>query len=291
MIRRGHIPSRPSLVLALGGLAVAGFLGWALPRAMTAPDPFSVGLSLIADGRAAEAVHLFHDPDWRGVAEYRAGRYRRALAELFHNESVTNLYNMGTAYARLHTWAGARAAYEKVLTLDPAHEDARHNLDLVLRAEAAERALAEAARAGTKRLGRWEDGTREQEDPGAAGEDQPDAETPRVQNPELASGETAPTERRSGAGGQSATPGSPGEQQQARDAGAGAARAEPGDAEVEAEAPARASRAAPRAESAAEAETLLRAITDDPERVLAARLRLIHRRRLEEAGPDRKSVV
>ena len=98
------------VIVALG-------LAWALPRMDTPLDRHSVAMDLIADGRGDEAVHLMDDHIWRGIAEYRSNRFRRATAELIQDESVMSLYNLGTAYARLAEWAAARIDFMASTTI------------------------------------------------------------------------------------------------------------------------------------------------------------------------------
>ena len=159
----------------LGVAAVAA--GWFLPRVTQPLDRFSVAQALIADGRGAEAVHLLEDRVWRGLAEYRAERYRRAVEEFVQGEDVIALYNLGTAYARLAEWSGARVAFERVLALDPAHEDAAFNLSLVLQAEELQRQEAEAQR-DTRTLGTEEGDGRGVESEESGGKTREEKATP-----------------------------------------------------------------------------------------------------------------
>ncbi len=145
-------------------VAVAGLLSWLSPRLAVPPDRHAVAQQLLRSDRADEAVHLFKSHSWRGAAEYRAGRYSRALGEFFQEETVANFYNMGNAYARLHEWRAAKEAYRRALDLDPGHADAVHNLAIVERAEEQERVDREQAQA-TRRMGQWRDGHRTDPDP------------------------------------------------------------------------------------------------------------------------------
>ena len=115
------------LVLAVAVTTVVSVL---IPRLSRPLERFDVGLRLLEQGRAADAVHLFEDPQWRAVAEYRAGRYQRAVASFASSRESASLYNLGTAYARLNNWDGAKAAYREALRLDPDHTDAQHNLTI-----------------------------------------------------------------------------------------------------------------------------------------------------------------
>lgn len=265
MKRTGYI-----LIAYLGIVAAAA--GWFLPRLNQPESRFDVARSLIADGRGAEAVHLLDDRVWRGVAEYRAERYRRAVEEFVQGDGVTALYNLGTAYARLGEWAGAREAYKYALALDPAHEDAAFNLSLVLQAEARVRAEAEAQRE-TRELGA-EQSEAGGEEPAETGEDAKDDDA-------APSADAAPSERIATQAGADAAAGRAGDAAQAPDAAAG--RSAPSDA-AEGDARGRTGAGAVRVLDASlgDAEMLLRAIRDDPAKVLRARLWAIDAKRREE---------
>lgn len=266
-----------TLRLLLLGIAVGvtAAAAWLMPQLARQSAPFDVALRLIADGRAGEAVYLFDDPAWRGVAEYRAGRYRRALGEFIQNETVLTLYNIGNAYAKLQEWTGAKAAYRKALRLDPAHEDARHNLALVLRAEELEQRLLEEGRT-EEQLGRWSDGNREQRQRGSG-------DGKRVEQGDKTEGDKRPANLRVGKGGASDQPGLVGEKALSdTELGGPAGGMRAGDRRAEGRSGAPS--LAIQRESAQKAEILLREITDDPARVLAARLRMAHRLRLEREG-------
>jgi Ca-activated chloride channel homolog len=115
--------------------ALAGVLCLALAALAGGTAPF--GRLALALGLPRLAAPLLQDPDWRGIAEYRAGRYD-AAAERFRVSG--NRYNLGNARARqgeyaaaLEGWDGARvrgddlaaanfdllAAYYAGLALDP----------------------------------------------------------------------------------------------------------------------------------------------------------------------------
>ena len=81
-------------------------------------------------GDAAEAAALFEDPEWRGVAQYRAGEYRQS-ATAFSGESADSAYNLGNALARQGELEAAIDAYDRALGLDPEAEDAAYNRELV----------------------------------------------------------------------------------------------------------------------------------------------------------------
>jgi Ca-activated chloride channel family protein len=86
---------------------------------------------LLEQGSAADAAGLFKDPNWRAVANYRAGEYGGSAAGFAEGEDVRSLYNLGNALAKLGEFESAIGAYEDALEIDPEFEDALYNRDLL----------------------------------------------------------------------------------------------------------------------------------------------------------------
>ncbi len=84
----------------------------------------------IEQNDAEKAASLFNDPDWKGVANYRAGDYE-AAEELFDNDDLTSRYNKANALAKQGRFEEAITAYNDVLQQDAEHEDARYNKELI----------------------------------------------------------------------------------------------------------------------------------------------------------------
>lgn len=78
-----------------------------------------------------EAAALFEDPEWLAAASFRAGQFDASAAALRGVDTPDAHYNRGNALARAGKLAEAIDAYDAALTLDPEHEDARFNRDLV----------------------------------------------------------------------------------------------------------------------------------------------------------------
>lgn len=93
-----------------------------------------VGRQMLALGLATPAVALLHDPAWRGVALYRAGRFDEAEKVLRETRSPEAAYNLGNALARNGQLGMAVKAYDLALRRDPGDVDARANRTLVLAA-------------------------------------------------------------------------------------------------------------------------------------------------------------
>lgn len=126
--RRGS----PLLVVALmviGLLPSAPVLAWGWQELWWRAD--QRGAQALAAGEPEQAAAHFRDPAWRAAAQARAGDYDAALEALAGVEGAEAAYNRGNALARLGQLDAAEAAYEEALRLDPAHADARHNLELV----------------------------------------------------------------------------------------------------------------------------------------------------------------
>ncbi|MEX2524244.1 MAG: VWA domain-containing protein [Gammaproteobacteria bacterium] len=85
----------------------------------------------LEEGDNERAAALFRDPAWKGVARYRSGDYQAAVEALKELEGADNLYNLGNALARMGRYQGAVEAYEKALQMDPEHEDAAFNKQVV----------------------------------------------------------------------------------------------------------------------------------------------------------------
>lgn len=141
----------PWLLLALVPLAALAFRrGWMLAvLVFVAPLPTPAqafewrdlwqtgdqqGRQALEQGNAADAATAFEDPEWRAVAQYRAGQYRQSAAAFSEGESADSLYNLGNALARQGELQAAIDAYDRSLALDPESADAAYNRELVQRA-------------------------------------------------------------------------------------------------------------------------------------------------------------
>ena len=80
----------------------------------------------------ARASELFEDPAWRAAAQYRDGQFESSAETLAPAQSADGHYNRGNALARAGAFAEAIQAYDQVLEIDPEHEDALFNRDLLM---------------------------------------------------------------------------------------------------------------------------------------------------------------
>jgi Ca-activated chloride channel family protein len=104
---------------------------YALDWASLWSRPDQQGVRALEQGQAADAAQYFEDPQWKAAAQYRAGQYQRAAASLESIKTPDAYYNRGNALARLGQYPQAMVSYQQALELDPDHQDARHNLELL----------------------------------------------------------------------------------------------------------------------------------------------------------------
>ncbi|MEJ1117241.1 hypothetical protein V9K92_01990 [Phyllobacterium sp. CCNWLW109] len=77
------------------------------------------------------ATHMLADPAWRGVAYYRAGDYKSAIAALQATRSAEAAYNLGNAFAHDGKLPLAARAYDIALKRNPGDNAAYANRQLV----------------------------------------------------------------------------------------------------------------------------------------------------------------
>jgi Ca-activated chloride channel family protein len=260
-------------------IIVAGLLSWLWPRIDRPPTRFEVARHLLDNGRPQDAALLFEDPMWRGVAQYRAGRYERALGDFYSYDapSALTLYNLGVTHARMREWTHAAAHFDKVLRLDPEHADARHNLDIALKAIA---------------MARSQTGENPRELPlDQEGDDKPEPSAYEQKNPspappgEAEQQEPVAGEQAEEQDGNSEAPGELGDDERTKEKGSAVAYGEPGQQAERLERETHRSTLLKARESAQAAEILLRHIQDDPKKVLRARFYRAHQARKAAGQP------
>ena len=89
------------------------------------------GYEALQSEQAARAAELFENPEWRSAAQYRAEQFEDSAATLADLDTADGHYNRGNALAKAGALEPAIAEYDRALELEPNHEDARYNRDLV----------------------------------------------------------------------------------------------------------------------------------------------------------------
>jgi Ca-activated chloride channel family protein len=90
-------------------------------------------LQAYKQGDYAKAIEKFDNPDWQAAAHYKAGDYEKALKtyQSQTEQTADNIYNQGNTLAQAGQLKEAIAAYQQALKLDPKHEDAKYNKELI----------------------------------------------------------------------------------------------------------------------------------------------------------------
>ncbi|MCW8934717.1 MAG: VWA domain-containing protein [Gammaproteobacteria bacterium] len=86
-------------------------------------------------GDAKRAADLFNNPQWKAAAQYKAGEYQKSAELLKDIDNPDANYNRGNALAKAGDMQGAIRAYDRALEINPDHEDAKFNKQLVEKAQ------------------------------------------------------------------------------------------------------------------------------------------------------------
>jgi Ca-activated chloride channel family protein len=93
--------------------------------------PDQRGYEALQGADPERAAQLFEDPQWRGAAQYRAGKFTESAADLDGIDTADGNYNRGNALAKAGRIEEAIGAYDRALEIDPNHADATYNRDLL----------------------------------------------------------------------------------------------------------------------------------------------------------------
>ena len=77
------------------------------------------------------AAERFDDLYWKGVAHYRAKNFKAALALFDRLDTLEGYFALGNTLAQSDHYIYAVKAYARVLRMDPDHEGARQNLEVM----------------------------------------------------------------------------------------------------------------------------------------------------------------
>jgi Ca-activated chloride channel family protein len=80
-----------------------------------------------------QAASQFQSPEWQAAAQYKSEKYQQAAETLqpLEQHSAGDYYNQATALAKAGQLEQALETYQKALQLNPEHEDALYNKNLV----------------------------------------------------------------------------------------------------------------------------------------------------------------
>ncbi len=117
------------VLLALAGMLV--FFGPSeRPELWFTPD--QLGEQLLREEKFAEAAKAFADPARQGVALFRAGDFKAAVAAFARDGSPEGAFNGGNALVMLGKYDDAIKRYDRALSLRPGWKDAQENRALAV---------------------------------------------------------------------------------------------------------------------------------------------------------------
>ena len=93
--------------------------------------PDQQATELFHQGETDYASKLFEDNEWKGTAAYRSGDYEKAAEQFTKKDNTRANFNRGNALAFAGRLQAAIDSYEKVLSVNPQHKDAKFNKKLV----------------------------------------------------------------------------------------------------------------------------------------------------------------
>ena len=98
-------------------------------------NPDQQGAKALQQEQPQQAAELFNDPQWKATAQYKAGDYQTAAETLNDINTAEANYNRGNALAKANDIENAIKAYERALEINPDHEDAKYNKQLLEQAK------------------------------------------------------------------------------------------------------------------------------------------------------------
>ena len=93
--------------------------------------PDQQAAELFHQGKIDYASKLFEDKEWKATAAYRSGDYEKAAEQFAKKDNTRANFNRGNALAFAGRLQAAIDSYEKVLSVNPQHKDAKFNKKLV----------------------------------------------------------------------------------------------------------------------------------------------------------------
>ena len=127
---------RRGVLFSIGLIVLPAF--FALPdtvRAFSWDDlwmrPDQQAAELFHQGETDYASKLFEDNEWKATAAYRYGDFEKAVEQFAKQDNTRSNFNRGNALAFTGRLQDAIDAYEKVLSDNPQHKDAKFNKKLV----------------------------------------------------------------------------------------------------------------------------------------------------------------
>ncbi|MGF1824458.1 VWA domain-containing protein [Vibrio splendidus] len=94
-----------------------------------------VGYQLYQDEDFQQAAEQFEQPEWKGIAQYKAGDFEAAEQTLQDLSGEDARYNLANAQAQQGKYDQAIEEYQRILESNPEHAYAKKNLEIVEQAQ------------------------------------------------------------------------------------------------------------------------------------------------------------
>jgi len=96
-----------------------------------ANDKDLIGYELYERKDYGSAAEVFEDTAWRGVSLYRSDQWWRAAEAFVRGNDAGSFFNLGNTYVKMGYYALALEAYQQALQIEPDHEDAIFNAEIM----------------------------------------------------------------------------------------------------------------------------------------------------------------
>ncbi|WP_444945031.1 VWA domain-containing protein [Microbulbifer sp. ZKSA006] len=126
------------------------------------------GQRLLEEGQPAEAAQEFHNPEWKGTANYRAGNYAEAQKNFAESDKSQSLYNLGNSLVQQGDYGKAIEAYDKALQKQPEFADAEYNREIAEKLQE----LQEKQQQSQQQSGQQQQGEQQQDQQQGQGQEQ-----------------------------------------------------------------------------------------------------------------------
>ncbi len=120
---RGFALFLAALVLQGEGAQAEGWRNWFL-------TPDQQGWRAYQSKDFARAAEVSEDPFLRGISQYKVGQYEAAADTLSRIDTAEAAFAEGMAHIKSRGYRDGVRAFERALTLDPEHADAKANLEV-----------------------------------------------------------------------------------------------------------------------------------------------------------------
>ncbi|TLM78648.1 VWA domain-containing protein [Microbulbifer harenosus] len=128
LFRRGTLACALPLTLAMTAFSSNDASAADLENLWQTPN--QQGRELLEQGDAAGAAKQFENSQWRGTAQYRAGKFDAAAKNFAQSNDPQGLYNLGNSLTQQGRFDEAISAFDQAIQQSPEFADAIHNREI-----------------------------------------------------------------------------------------------------------------------------------------------------------------